>query len=170
MLPMRNPSSERPTVYFVGLSAKPNCDHLSTQTNTGSIIAQIIRGLPDVTSVKTNLVRNPPLDQEGNLRYPGIKEMERGWKDLQNEMSQMSPDLLVTLGQQVSFFLRTQMGIQPAKPRLPADFSSKTYLSQSEPYLLSVHHPSFVFVYRRKYIENYVNSVIRSISSLVLNR
>jgi len=155
-------------VYFVGLSAKPNCDHLSAQTNTGNIIEQIIHDLPYVTSVKTNLVKTPPLDQRGNLRYPNFSEMEQGWKELQNEMDQMFPNLLVTLGQQVSFFLRSRMGIQPAKPRLPADFSSKTYLSQSEHHLLSVHHPSFVFVYRRRYIENYVNNVVQSVSSLIL--
>lgn len=158
----------KPIVYFIGLSAKPDCDHLSTETNTGSIIEQIIHGLPDVTSIKTNLVKIPPLDQWGNLRYPNTSEMECGWNDLQEEMNQLSPNLLVTLGQQVSFFLRAQMGIHPVKPQLPADFSFKTYLSQAEPYLLSVHHPSFVFVYKRKYIENYVSSVVKSITSLVL--
>ncbi len=165
---MGNLNGKKPLVYFVGLSAKPNFDHLSPQTNTGNIIEQIIRDLPYVTSVKTNLVRTPPLDQKGNLRYPNFSEMEQGWKELQDEMDQMSPNLLVTLGQQVSFFLRSRMGVQPVKPRLPADFSCETYLSQSEPYLLSVHHPSFVFIYRRKYIENYVNNVVQSISSLIL--
>ena len=168
MLMIGNPSGKKPLVYFVGLSAKPNCDHLSPQTNTGIIIEQIIHGLPYITSIKTNLVRTPPIDQKGNLRYPNFSEMEQGWKELQNEMDQMFPDLLVTLGQQVSFFLRSRMGVQPAKPRLPADFSSEIYLSQSEPNLLSVHHPSFVFIYRRKYIENYVNNVVQSISSLIL--
>ena len=158
----------KPIVYFVGLSAKPDCDHLSSQTCTGSIIEEIIHGLPAVTSVRTNLVKKVPLSQSGKLRYPDSAEMEQGWKDLQNEVNQTSPDLLVTLGQQVSFFVRTQVGVQPAKPRLPADFSSERYLSQSRPYLLSVHHPSFVFVYRRKYITKYVSSVVQSISCLVL--
>lgn len=168
MLTIRNICHGKPVIYFVGLSAKPDCAHLSSQTCTGNVIEEIIRGLPDVTSIKTNLVKNVPLDQRGKLRYPDSVEMEQGWKDLQNEINQMSPNLLVTLGLQVSFFVRTQMGVQPAKPRLPADFSSKTYLSQSKSYLLSVHHPSFVFVYRRKYVTNYVSSVIQSISSLVL--
>ena len=163
-----NLNGKKPLVYFIGLSAKPNYDHLSPQTNTGNIVEQIIHGLPDVTTVKTNLVKAPPLDQRGNLRYPNFSEMEQGWKELQNEMDQMFPNLLVTLGQQVSFFLRSRMGIQPAKPILPADFSSKTYLSQSEHHLLSVHHPSFVFVYRRRYIDNYVNNVVQSVSSLIL--
>lgn len=168
MLSIGNICHGKPIVYFVGLSVKPDCDHLSPQTCTGNIIEEIIYGLPDITSVKTNLVKNVPLSQSGKLRYPDSAEMEQGWKDLQNEVNQTSPDLLVTLGQQVSFVVRTQMGVQPAKPQLPPDFSSETYLSQSRPYLLSVHHPSFVFVYRRKYIANYVSSVIQSISCLVL--
>lgn len=159
---------KKPLVYFIGLSAKPNCDHLSAYTNTGYIVEQIINGLPYITCLKTNLVRTPPLDEKGNLRYPDLGEMEQGWKELQKEMKRMYPALLVTLGQQVSFFLRSRMGVKPAQPRLPADFSSKTYLSQSESHLLSVHHPSFVFVYRRKYVENYVNNVVESISSLIL--
>jgi len=158
----------KPTIYFVGLSAKPNCDHLSTQTNTGSVIEQIIHHIPDMTSIKTNLVKDPPLDRRGNLRYPNFMEMERGWNDLLYDMTDISPNLIVTLGLQVSFFIRTKMGIQPAKPILPPDFSSQTYLSQSASYLLSVHHPSFVVVYRRSYIENYVNSVVQSILSIVL--
>ena len=167
MLPLGNPIDERPVVYFIGLSAKPNCEHLSTQTNTGNIVEQIIDGLPRIRSVKTNLVKNPPIDQNGKLRYPTFDEMEKGWDDLYKDMTHTSPNLLVTLGQRVSFFLRTQLDIQPAKPRLPADFSPVTYLSQAGPNLLSVHHPSFVVVYRRKYVDKYINSVINSISSLV---
>lgn len=168
MLPIGNPISGRPIVYFIGLSAKPNCEHLSIQTNTGNIVEQIIDGLPDITSIKTNLVKKPPLDESGILRYPTLSEMERGWDDLYKDVTRATPNLLVTLGLQVSYFLRTQLDIQPAKPQLPADFSPRTYLSQAGPNLLSVHHPSFVFIYRRKYINEYINSVINSISSLVL--
>lgn len=158
----------KPLVYFVGLSAKPHCEHLAPETRTGYIIEQIVQRLPSVRIVKTNLVRTPPLDQEGKLRYPNPNEMQRGWNELQHEMNRTSPDLLVTLGQQVSSFLRSQMGVQPAKPQLPSDFSCGSYLSQSRSCILSVHHPSFVYVYHRKDIDNYVANVVLSISSLVL--
>lgn len=157
----------KPLVYFVGLSAKPNCEHLAPETRTGYIIEQIIHHLPSIKTVKTNLVRTPPIDQAGKLRYPNPNEMKSGWNELQDEMNQTFPNLLVTLGQQVSFFLRSQMGVQPTKPQLPSDFSYESYLSQSKSYILSVHHPSFVFVYRRKDIENYVENVVLSILSLV---
>ena len=168
MLAIGNKTGRKPLVYFVWLSAKPMCEHLAPETRTGNIIEQIIHHLPSVRIVKTNLVKTPPIDQAGNLRYPSRNEMNVGWNELQNEMNQRFPDLLVTLGQQVSFFLRSQMGVQPAKPQLPSDFSYKSYLSQSQSNILSVHHPSFVFVYRRKDIENYVDNVVLSILSLVL--
>lgn len=168
MLALGNLYNNKPVVYFVGLSAKPNCGHLSPETNTGNIVEQIIKGLPLVTCIKTNLVKIPPMDSQGKLRYPNFSEMEEGWKHLQSEMDRVFPYLLVTLGLQVSFFIRSRLGVQPTKPSLPVDFSSKTYLSQSESHLLSVHHPSFVFVYRRKFIENYIDNVVQSISSLVL--
>lgn len=159
----------KPLVYFVGLSAKPNCEHLALETRTGYIIEQIIHHLPSVKIVKTNLVKTPPIDQAGNLRYPNPNEMKLGWNELQDEMNQRFPDLLVTLGQQVSFFLRSQMGVQPAKPQLPSDFSYESYLSQSQSNILSVHHPSFIYVYRRKDIKNYVENVVRSILTLSFN-
>lgn len=168
MLAIGNKTDRKPLVYFVGLSAKPMCEHLAPETRTGNIIEQIIHHLPSVKAVKTNLVKTPPIDQEGKLRYPNPNEMKTGWNELKGEMNQTFPNLLVTLGQQVSFFLRSQMGVQPAKPQLPSDFSYESYLSQYKSYILSVHHPSFVFVYRRKDIKNYVENVVLSISSLIL--
>jgi DNA polymerase len=170
MLAIGNKTDRKPLIYFVGLSAKPMCEHLAPETRTGNIIEQIIHHLPSVKTIKTNLVKTPPIDQEGKLRYPNPNEMKIGWDELQNEMNQTFPNLLVTLGQQVSFFLRSQMGVQPAKPQLPADFSYESYLSQSKSNILSIHHPSFVFVYRRKDIENYVENVVLSILSLILER
>ena len=165
MLAIGNKTKRKPLVYFIGLSAKLNCGHLAPETRTGNVIEQIIHELPCVKTVKTNLVRIPPIDQEGNLRYPNPNEMQLGWNELQKEINQTYPDVLVTLGQQVSFFLRAQMGVQPAKSQLPSDFAYKSCLLQSESYILSVHHPSFVFIYRRKDIKNYIDNVVLSILS-----
>jgi len=170
MLAIGNNIYRKPLVYFIGLSAKPMCEHLARETRTGNIIEQIILQLPSIKAVKTNLVKTPPIDHEGKLRYPNPGEMKLGWNELQEEMNQTFPILLVTLGQQVSFFLRSQMGIHPAKPHLPDDFSCESYLSQSSSNILSVHHPSFVFVYRRKDVENYINNVVLSVLSLVFEK
>lgn len=167
MLAIGNKIGKKPLVYFVGLSAKPMCEHLAPETRTGNIVEQIIHDLPSIEAIKTNLVKIPPTDQGGKLRYPNHTEMQSGWNGLQDEMNQTLPNLLVTLGQQVSFFLRAQMGILPAKPRLPSDFSYESHLSQSQSNILSVHHPSFIYVYRRKDIQNYVEKVVISILTLV---
>lgn len=167
MLAIGNNTKKKPLVYFVGLSAKPMCEHLSLETRTGNIIEQIINNLASVDTIKTNLVKIAPFDQRGKLRYPNIVEMNLGWNELKKEIHQTSPNLLVTLGQQVSFFLRSQMGVHPEKPLLPANFSCELYLSQSKSNILSVHHPSYVFVYRRKEIKYYVENVVQSISILI---
>lgn len=170
MLAISNKIDKKPLVYFIGLSMKPSCEALAPETRTGNIIEQIIDQLPDVDIIKTNLVKIPPIDQDGNLRYPNLDEMQAGWYELQNEITQTDPDLLVTLGQQVSLFLRSQLGVEPVKPQLPSDFSSDSYLSQSQSKILSVHHPSFIYVYHRKEIEIYIENVVISILSLVSNK
>jgi hypothetical protein len=170
MLAIGNRTDSKPLVYFIGLSVKPMCEHLDPETRTGNIIEQIVDQLPAVDVVKTNLVKIAPVDPDGNLRYPNSDEMQLGWYELKNEINRTCPDLLVTLGQQVSLFLRSQMGIQPAKPQLPSDFSSGSYLSQSQSKILSIHHPSFIYVYHRKEIDTYIDNVVISILSLVSNR
>lgn len=170
MLAISNKIDKRPLVYFIGLSAKPMCEHLDPDTRTGNIIDQIIFELPSVEFIKTNLVKTPPVDQNGNLRYPTSAEMFLGWIQLRDEVNRSDPDLLVTLGQQVSLFVRSQMGVQPTKPILPSDFSYESYLSQSQSKILSVHHPSFIYVYHRKEIDIYIENVITSISALLPER
>jgi hypothetical protein len=170
MLVISNKIDKKPLVFFIGLSAKPMCEHLDPDTRTGNIIDQITLELPSVEFIKTNLVKTPPLDQNGNLRYPTSAEMYLGWIELCDEVNRSNPDLLVTLGQQVSLFVRSQMGIQPTKPTLPPNFSYESYLSQSQSKILSVHHPSFVYVYHRKEIDIYIENVIISILSLVSDR
>lgn len=169
MLAIGNKTSGKPLVYFVGLSAKPMCEHLDPETRTGNIIEQIIHDLPAIEAIKTNLVKIPPVDQKGNLRYPNPTEMELGWNELHYEINRTFPSLIVTLGQQVSFFMRSQMGVQPTKPRLPSDFSYESYLSPSQSNILSVHHPSFIYVYRRNDIANYIENVVSSIATLVFD-
>jgi hypothetical protein len=170
MLAIGNKTDIKPLVYFVGLSAKPTCEHLDPETQTGRIIERIIDRLPYINPVKTNLVKFAPLDKMGKLRYPSQKEMKSGWSDLQSEINSREPFLVVMLGQQVSYYVRVQLGVTPPKALLPADFAYESILSNHKPYLLSVHHPSFVSVYRSKHIQKYIERVVQSISYLVINK
>ncbi|MBN2073954.1 MAG: hypothetical protein JW762_00235 [Dehalococcoidales bacterium] len=163
----RKKNEDKPLIYFIGLSAKPMCEHLSPGTRTGDIIETITYQLPHIDSVKTNLVRIPPIDETGRLRYPNLHEMKQGWDDLHKELIQTSPIIWVTLGQQVSSFLRMQMGVSPIKPHLPIDYSYKLQNIESGSHILSVHHPSFIYVYRRKDIEHYIDKIVCSILSTI---
>lgn len=156
-----------PIIYFIGLSSKPNCAHLAPETKTGQIINQIIDRIPSVSIVKSNLVRATPIDPSGKLRYPTLTEMKIGWEELKYEIDFFSPLLIVLLGQQVSCFLRSQIGIQPIKSNLPCDYSYQPYFSPSTSIILSVHHPSFIYVYRRKDIDDYINKVALLITSIL---
>ena len=160
-------ANTRPLVYIVGLSAKPNCEQLDPETKTGYVVQQIINRLPSAQVIRTNLVRTPPLTKDGKLRYPSKSEMVLGWNELRNEVHQTCPQLIVTLGCQVSSFLISQMGIQPTRLQLPPDFSYKDQTLLSLLPILPVHHPSFVLIYRRKHLENYMDNVADSISYLL---
>lgn len=165
MLASGNKFQEKPLVFFVGLSIKPARMHLDEDTRTGNIIAKIIKNIPLISSIKTNLVKKPPLDRDGKLRYPNYREMTEGWRLLSRDIDEASPQLVVTLGQQVSTFLRLQMGIRPEKSRLPEDFSYRSCLLSNNVEMLPVHHPSFIYIYRRKYVNDYVESIVHSIET-----
>ena len=165
MLASGNKFQEKPRVFFVGLSIKPDCKHLDEDTQTGNVVAKIIQNIPSVSSIKTNLVKKPPLDRDGKLRYPNSKEMAEGWRLLRRDIDEASPRLVVTLGQQVSTFLRLQLGIRPEKPYLPGDYSYRSCLLSNNVEMLPVHHPSYIYIYRRKYIDNYVESIVQSIEA-----
>jgi hypothetical protein len=159
--------TEKPIIYFVGLSAKVNCEPLSIKTNTGKIVNSIEEKLPDMSFVLTNLVQFPPIDNNGKLRYPNMEEMRSGWCELKIKIRQTPPTLLILLGQQVSLFLRSEIGIKPVKPSLPQDFTYQSCLPQSNSSWLCVHHPSFVYVYRRKQLDSYIENVALSVSLLL---
>lgn len=149
-------------IYLIGLSSKPNKEHLSPDTQTGKIVQQIVCKLPFENIKKTNLVREVPLDASGKLRYPDNNEMRAGWKVLKEEINLSMPCILVTFGQQVSHFLQSELTGKPQKQKLSSEFSYKTIESNNMT-ILPVHHPSFIYVYKRKNIDSYVDAVVHSI-------
>ena len=63
-------------ILWVGISAKIGEKPLSEATNTGKLVKQIEAacGKP---GYKTNLVKCPPIDKNGKLRYPNRTEIDR---------------------------------------------------------------------------------------------
>jgi len=157
-------------VMWVGLSAKHIVRQepkrpLSPTTLTGGILQMIENGLGRVRFYKTNLVKCPPLDAAGRLRYPDEKEMEACSANLQFEIQVLRPAIVVLLGAQVTQFCFAK---SEPKPVLPKSFDYEPSYT-GKICFLPIHHPAFIAVYRRKHRLRYCHCVMQSIRSL-LNR
>lgn len=113
---------KKPLIYFVGLSSKPNCEHLAPVTHTGFIIDQIIHNLPPMNVVKTNLVKTPPLDNLGKLRYPSSNEMTLGWNELQNEIDRGMSRFIGGIGAAGLSLLTLTNGCSTGKTQIVFEF------------------------------------------------
>lgn len=167
--PLLEKSIARAQVMWVGLSAKKfgnpeNCLPLSADTPTGAIIHQIESELPKVRFYKTNLVKCPPLDKDGKLRYPNEREMELCFNNLEKEMQVVQPVVVVLLGLQVAKFLFSKM--EQGRPVLSHDFRYEVLATEKAAFV-PVHHPSFINVYRKKQQPAYRSSIGRMLTSLL---
>lgn len=156
-------------IFWVGLSAVQIDDHnkknipLSPTTKSGQLIYTVEESCSnDYTFYKTNLVKCLPLN-ENKIRYPELMEMNKCYPNLLNELDELQPKLVFLLGKQVSDFVLKKNGF-PANP-LGNDYLYKTYFTGHH-YLIPVHHPSYILVYKRKQIDKYVNGIVNIIKSL----
>ena len=73
-----NPDTKISNTYdilWVGISAKIGEKPLSEATNTGKLVKQIEAACGKPV-YKTNLVKCPPVDKNGKLRYPNRTEID----------------------------------------------------------------------------------------------
>lgn len=144
---------------FVGLSAKPETDDLCPTTNTGKVIAAIEdRIAAGIGIYRTNAVKCAPLDKAGKLRYPTDSEMLACLPYLRTEIKTVAPRVIVPLGGQVSRFLLQHMGDGTHFSGFSSDFSYATY---PLPFgkVMPIHHPSYIWIYKRKRVGEYVERV-----------
>ena len=154
-------------VFWVGLSAKKTeSDHdapLSPKTNTGMLLHKIEESCENVSTYKTNLVKCLPLNEQQKLRYPSRNEIDSCFENLISEIHTMSPKIVFLLGEKVYSSVGRHLKIEFEKWD-EFDFLYKEYEGI---YYVPIHHPSYVYVYRRKRIEEYAKSVERIISKLL---
>ena len=98
-----NPDTKISNTYdalWVGISAKIREEPLSETTNTGKLVKQIEAacGKP---GYKTNLVKCPPVDKNGKLRYPNQAEIDCCFKNLFAEIAEVKPKVVILLGEKV---------------------------------------------------------------------
>lgn len=154
-------------IFWVGLSAKKVMSDtelpLSPETNTGMIIHKIERKCEEIITYKTNLVKCLPLTKEQKLRYPNKSEIDCCFEHLLSEIHTMSPQIVFLLGEKVYSTVAKKMKIEFEKWN---DFEYH-YKKVDGIYYVPIHHPSYIYVYKRKSIQNYIDAVIQIINQLL---
>ena len=136
-------------VMWVGLSAKKVNDvnesiPLCNDTNSGKIIELIENELPNLNFYKTNLVKCLPLDESNKLRYPFISEMNFCVDNLLLEIKKLEPKIIFVLGKKTYDFI--------------SEYFSKNMIDMNK--VVYIEHPSYIYVYKRKNVADYVKKVI----------
>lgn len=154
-------------VIWVGLSAKKieSDDEipLSPETNTGMLIKKIEELCQDVTTYKTNLVKCLPLTEQQKLRYPNKNEIDCCFENLMGEIKSMDPKIVFLLGEKVYSSVGKHLNIKFEKWN---DFEYY-YKEYNQIYYIPIHHPSYIYVYKRKFIDEYVQKVEELIKQLL---
>ena len=154
-------------VLWVGLSAKKTTydgePPLSVQTNSGAVIHDIEELMGDVKTYKTNLVKCLPLNEKQKLRYPNREEIDLCIGNLQSEIQELSPQVVFLLGEKVYSSVAKHYNLQFDK----FDEFDYQYVKYRETYFVPVHHPSYIYVYKRKRLDEYQRRIYEIAMSLL---
>ena len=136
---------------------------LSPETNTGMLIHKIENSCCNVITYKTNLVKCLPLTEQQKLRYPNKKEIDSCFENLWKEIHAMSPKIVFLLGEKVYSSVGRHLNTVFEKWN---DFDY-TYKTVEKIHYVPVHHPSYIYVYKRKKTDDYINSIKQIINQLL---
>jgi len=166
---MKNKKDKKIDVMWVGLSHKKEKDGnkfypLGEDTNSGKVILEIEKCLPKLKFHRTNLVKFAPTDKNNRLRYPTVFEMENDFPLLQEEIDNLEPKIIFLLGAKVAEFVLKKNEQRLIKSH--KDWQSYEVVILKGTFLVSVFHPSYVYVYKRKNIDEYIDAVRRIILGL----
>jgi len=156
-----------PQVMWIGLSAKPKgseCEMaLSPATKSGQLIQMVETNCEGITTHKTNLVNFAPLDEHNKLRYPSTKEIDQCFPVLKKEIDLLDPKIVFLLGDIVTKAISRHMNL-PFENWEGYDYK---YLEIEGTFFVPIHHPSYIYVYKRKEVNDYVGNISKLINSLL---
>lgn len=155
-------TSDTYDIFWVGISAKIGEKPLAETTNTGKLVQQIETacGKP---GYKTNLVKCPPMDKNGKLRYPNQTEIDCCFKNLLTEIAKVKPKVMILLGEKVCSAVEKKLNIKLKRWRWFEYFATEHNCI----WYLPVQHPSYIYLYKRKEAEKYVEKVAEAIEKTV---
>jgi uracil-DNA glycosylase family 4 len=148
-------------IFWVGLSAVQFAEGekklpLARTTRTGALIHQLEEPFSDCISFyKTNLVKCVPLKNH-KIRYPQEHELEKCFPNFLYELTDLRPTVVFLLGKQVASFVYKKF--EQGEAVLPENFQYQPQIIDNTIFV-PVHHPSYVLVYKRKFMEEYISNI-----------
>lgn len=158
-----NPNTKISDTYdilWVGISAKIGEEPLSETTNTEKLVKQIENACGK-SGYKTNLVKCPPVDKNGKLRYPNQSEIDCCFKYLLAEIAEIKPKVVILLGEKVCSAVEKKLNIKLKRWCEFEYFATE----HNGIWYLPIQHPSYIYVYKRKEAEKYVEKVAEEIGN-----
>lgn len=147
-------------VFWVGLSAVKTENRfdmpLSETTNSGKLLYRIESRFNSESFYRTNLVKCLPLDDHSKIRYPVTTEMKNCFSNLTLELNYFKPKLVFLLGKPVAAFVLNKYGIRDFS--LDNEYDYTVYQIENTVFV-PVHHPSYILVYKRKFVETYIHGI-----------
>lgn len=128
---------------FLGLSNKVGKEVFDRTTPSGNIVEQIKKRVSKSVST-LNLVPIAPLDEFGKLRYPTKEEIQKYLPETIEKIKKQNPKKIVCFGQIVYNEMR------------------KWY---SKDQLIYAYHPSYIWIYKRKHLEEYISDIVHQLES-----
>ena len=143
-------------IMFLGISAKIKEKEdempLSENTNSGKLIKMIEERLLEENNnllcYRSNIVKCVPLNEKGKIRYPDTLEIENCIENLVYELNIVKPKVVVFLGRLVEKHLKKKI----------MELGYNT---------ITIYHPSYIYVYRKKEIEKYIEESSKNILKYV---
>ncbi|HRH37753.1 MAG TPA: uracil-DNA glycosylase family protein, partial [Flavobacteriales bacterium] len=146
----------------VAIGDGEDSEPLSASTRSGWLVSSIeAEFTPQVSFYKTNLVKCLPLHSTGKIRYPSGPEMDKCYHNLENEVAIFEPKLVFLLGKQVATFVGTR--VFGHEIGFTSEFKYSAFQSAGTMYV-PIHHPSFMLVYGRAMMLNYIAGVCTAIA------
>ena len=143
-------------IMFLGISAKMKEKEdempLSENINSGKLIKMIEERLLEENNnllcYRSNMVKCVPLNEDGKIRYPDNLEIENCIENLEYELNIVNPKVVVFLGRLVEKYLKKKI--------IELGYN-----------VITIYHPSYIYMYRKKEIEKYVEESSKNILKYV---
>jgi len=147
---------------FVWLSYKKDkngniLDAFCDSTNSGKVISKIEELCQWISIHKTNLVKWVPL-KEWKIRYPNIDEKKDWIQKLLNEISVVNPKVVYLFWKQVYDFVKKTLDLEKI-----SDYEYKLW----NIIFILAHHPSYIYIYKRKEMDEYINTIVLRIQEIL---